>query len=279
MHEKWLNIIIALGVLVLAHLLVWISRRLLGRFFKGAAEVLQLDATRFNFLKNAVTFVIYSAATIIVFNIIPELRSVGVTLFAGAGIIAAIVGFASQQAFSNIISGIFIVIFKPFRVGDFIKIGTEHFGTVEDITLRHVVINNPENRRIVIPNSIISSQTIINSTITETEVCNLIEINVGFDTNLDQAISLIREVTEAHPDLIDRRSQEDLEAEVPLVVIRTLNIGEYAITLRAYAWAESGAKAFAMKSDLLKAIKEKFDEVGIKLPYPHRRILMEASEK
>jgi len=71
-------------------------------------------------------------------------------MLAGAGILAVAVGFASQAALSNIISGVFVVIFKPFRVGDRLKIN-ELTGVVEDITLRHTVIRDLENKRIIIP--------------------------------------------------------------------------------------------------------------------------------
>lgn len=86
----------------------------------------------------------------------------GATLFAGAGIFAAIIALASQQALSNIISGIFIVISKPFRVGDYIELSILHRGTVEDITLRHTVIRDIQNNRIIVPNSKINSETIVN---------------------------------------------------------------------------------------------------------------------
>ena len=74
----------------------------------------------------------------LIFYSIPPLKEIGITLLASAGIFAAILGLASQQAFSNIISGIFIVVFKPFRVGDNIEINNNR-GIVEDVTLRHTI--------------------------------------------------------------------------------------------------------------------------------------------
>lgn len=86
------------------------------------------------------------------------LRTVATSLLAGAGILAVAVGFASQQALSNIVSGIMIVIFKPFRVNDRLNIGTTFNGIVEDITLRHTVIRDFENKRIIVPNMVISQE-------------------------------------------------------------------------------------------------------------------------
>ena len=122
---------------------------------------------------------------------IPKLKSLGVTIFAGAGILAAIIGFASQAAFSNIVSGIFIVIFKPFRVGDIVKISNLYSGIVEDITLRHTVISDFENKRLIIPNSVISAETIHNSNILDNKICNHIWYGISYDSDVDLATSII----------------------------------------------------------------------------------------
>ena len=86
-------------------------------------------------------------------NSIPSLKNLGTALFAGAGVMAAVKGFASQAAFSNIISGVFVILFKPFRVGDIVQLTNGLKGKVTDITFRHTVIKDYENRRIIIPNS------------------------------------------------------------------------------------------------------------------------------
>lgn len=91
---------------------------------------------------------------------------------AGAGILAAVLGFASQTAFSNIMNGIMIVVFKPFRIGDIIEVDRQdaYMGVVADITLRHTVIQNFENKRVIIPNSVISTQIIVNRDIADQKV-------------------------------------------------------------------------------------------------------------
>ncbi|WP_320019532.1 mechanosensitive ion channel family protein [Labilibaculum manganireducens] len=246
----------------------------MSRMLKKASDLLNVDPTNYSFLKNAVSFLIFTIVVIIVFYSIPELKSVGVSLMASAGILAAILGFASQQAFSNIISGIFIVIFKPFRVGDFIKIGELHQGTVEDITLRHTVIKNPENRRVIIPNSVISSETILNSSITDAKVCSFIEIGISYSSNIDKAIEIIQNQALNHPNFYDNRTEEEKEENIDQVVVRVINLGDSSVTLRAYVWAEDSGKAFVTKCDLLKSIKEQFDRDGIEIPFPHQTVYL-----
>ncbi|HWB62402.1 MAG TPA: mechanosensitive ion channel domain-containing protein, partial [Chitinophagales bacterium] len=144
-------------IIVVAAIVSRFLRNLIHRYIRRSAKVLKVDPTNYSFLQNAVSLVVFLGAVFFVFWSIPQLHDLGKTLFAGAGIFAAVVGFASQEAFSNIISGIFIVIYKPFSVGDYIKLlSNNRGGTVEDITMRHTIIKTDENRRIVIPNSVIS---------------------------------------------------------------------------------------------------------------------------
>jgi small-conductance mechanosensitive channel len=261
------NSVIILITLLIAYLLSWLMRRVMDKLIQPAVEALAVEKTKFNFFKNAVSFSIYTFAVIQIFYIIPSLRHIGTTLFAGAGILAAIVGFASQQALSNIISGIFIVIFKPFRVGDSIKISSETYGTVEDITLRHVIINGPENRRIVIPNSIISTQTIINSTLVEEKTQVQIDLTLAHEADYERAMQIMHDEAIRHPDCIDNRSQEELEQAKPIVTVRMIELKNDGFTLRAAIWAKDSGTAFALKCDLLKTYKQIFD--AEKIPFPN----------
>lgn len=272
-HRIIQYLIAATVITILAIIFSRILRKLIKVYFERSSRILKVDPTRYKFLRNAVSFVVFMLAITLIFYTIPELRTIGITLFAGAGIFAAIIGFASQEAFSNIISGIFIVIFKPFRVGDNIKIGELHHGTVEDITLRHTIINNFENRRIVIPNTVISGQTIINSTIEDERVCSFIELGISYDSDLDKATSIIREEAEKHIYCLDNRNQEEIENGVPKVIVRVLGFGDSAINLRAYAWANTSREGFVMKCDLFESLKKRFDAEGIEIPYPHRTLV------
>ncbi len=274
--SPWLMtyVIVPLGIILMAFIVTKVFRGLMQRYFEKSSAILRVDITRYKFFKNAVSFIIILVALIIIFHTIPELRALGVTLFAGAGILAIIIGFASQAAFANIISGLFIVTSKPFRVGDYIKITDEFFGTVEDITLRHTVIRNNENRRIIIPNSVINNQTIINSNIIDEKVCSLIELGISYDSSIDLAIRIIQDEVMKHPLFVDNRTDEQKAANEPQVVVRVMGFGESSVNLRAYAWAGTSFDAFVLRTDLFKLIKQRFDREGIEIPFPYRTIVM-----
>lgn len=263
----WESIVFALIVLAVAIIVSRVLKFVVDRFVKSAALKLKVDHTRYRFFKNATDFVIYLAATIIIFRSIPALRTYGNTLLASAGVLAAILGFASQSAFSNIISGIFLVIFRPFSVGDRVQIGQLYTGDVEDITLRHTVIRNFENRLIIIPNSVINNETIINSTLQHENVCVFVELTISFNSNTDKAIEIFRQEAENHPETVDNRTAEEKKNEVPKVSVRVINLTEFGQQLRASVWAKDPGSGFTIKTDLFRSIKKQFDAQGIEIPY------------
>lgn len=276
LDNYWQQIIFALIVLVVAFVVTRILRYILGRFFKRAALKLKVDPTKYNFFKNASDFLIYLLAIIVIFRSIPVLSTFGTTLLTGAGILAAIVGFASQSAFSNIVSGVFLVIFKPFSVGDRVKIGQLYSGDVEDITLRHTVIKDFENRRIVIPNAIISNETIINANLVEDKVCMFVEFGIALDADIDKAIAIIQEEAMKHRFYMDNRTAAEKARGDHPVLVRVMGFTELATQLRAYAWAANANDGFDLKTDLHYSIKKRFDAEGIEIPYPHRIIVNKA---
>lgn len=273
-NKYWEQVIFIISVIIVTFIVSRILRFLVGRFFRAAARKLKVDPTRYNFFKNAVDFILFFVALVVIFRSIPALHTAGTTLLTGAGVLAAIVGFASQAAFSNIISGFFLVIFKPFSVGDRVRIGQLYTGDVEDINLRHTTIKDFENRRVIIPNSVISNETIINSTITDEKTCMFVEVAISLSSNIDQAIKIIQDEAVRHRYYIDNRTDtEKARGEHP-VMVRVMTFLDSGIHLRASVWAKDPTDGFDLKCDLNKSIKERFDAAGITLANLHHLLVM-----
>ena len=264
---------LVLGTLLVAIVLSIVFNRLMKLFIIKYSERLKVNPTNFSFLKNSVSFIIFSIAIIFIFLKIPYLRSLGAALFAGAGIMVVIVGFASQKAFSNIISGVFILIFKPFRVNDMIEFLDGTRGIVEEITLRHTVIRNFENRRIIIPNGNISEDTIINSTITDAKIRRHITYGISYDSNIDKAVSIIQEESMKHPNFIDNRTAEEKQDNAPPVLVRLVELADFSVQLKSYVWSNSNAESWALQCDVMKSVFERFNKEGIEVPFPYRTIV------
>lgn len=262
------------GIILIATILMKGLTLLLGRYIHKSSEQLKVDPTKLLFLKNALRLIIFTAALFAIIYVIPAFRTLAVTLFASAGIFAAIIGLGSQQAFSNIFSGVFIVIFKPFKVNDHIRIGTDLVGIVEDITLRHTVIRDFENRRIVMPNSIISAATIVNSTMEDEKICQHYLIRIAYHSDLQRAFEIIREEAEKHPLSIDNRTEEQLADQEPIIQVRLVEITEFALLIRAWIWSASQPDAFRLRCELNEILVRRFREEGIEMPYPHRTLIV-----
>lgn len=265
--------ILYLVILVLALLLTLWIRRLINKFVSNSSIHLRVDPTKYNFIKNAASLIIFTLACFLIIYSIPELRALGTTLLASAGIATAVLAFASQAALSNIVSGVFIVIFKPFRVGDLIRMEADRSGVVEDITLRHTVIKDFQNQRIIVPNSVISAQTITNAHIGDQRIKRQAFYSISYDSNIDKAFQIITEEAEKHPLVIDARSEEEKANNWPQIKCRVIGFGESSVNLRADIWSNSPEDSWEAFCDLNKSIKERFDAEGIEIPFPYRTLV------
>jgi len=270
---EWQHLVIFIASLAATLILAWLFKRLFTKFIKQSSIIIKNDPTNYQFLKHFITAIIYIVGFGVAVYSIPPLRNIATPLLGGAGILAVAIGFASQNALSNLISGVFIIMFKPFRVNDRLRIRDTLAGVVEDITLRHTVIRDFENRRIIVPNSVMNQEIIINADFNDDNICRWVDIGVSYSSDIDLAKNIMREEAEKHPLHIDVRKPEDVAQGKPDVVVRVTLLGEYAVQLRAYVWAENQANAFIMGCDLLESIKKRFDAEGIEIPFPYRNII------
>lgn len=236
------------------------------------------DITSYKFLRYIAIFGVYFIGALLILVAFESMRTFAATALGGAGVLALVAGVASQEALSNLVGGLFIIAFKPFKLGDIIKLDETMVGTVSDITLRHTVIRNYENKMIVIPNAIINKEKLINYDLGERMCCQWIEIGISYDSDIDLAKHIMREECEDHPNLIDNRSELDKYNDVKKVVIRVIGLNDSEVTLRAWAWASNFSDAFVMKCDLYESIKKRFDKEGIEIPFPHRTLVFKENQ-
>jgi small conductance mechanosensitive channel len=267
------NLGVFLLILFATFLVNWVARRAFNRFMQLRTTDIKVDLTNYKFLGNALSSIIFTVGVMFAVREYPPLRAVAGSVLAGAGILAAVIGFASQQAFSNIISGIFIVIFKPFRVNDRLRIKETFSGVVEDITLRHTVLRDKENRRVIVPNAVINSEILVNADHNEDAICRFVELSIDYKADMDLAKRIMSEEIGKHPAYFDRRTPAELEMDKPLVEVRVVSIANFAVVVRGWCWTESLDMSFVMYCDVLESIKKRFDSEGINMPMPQMVVL------
>ncbi len=250
-------IIIILIILFTRSAVRFVDRMLLNYIPKVVHKVeVKMDATMQLMIRRLVSATIYLIGLMLVILQIPQLHSLATALLAGAGIAGLAIGYAAKDSLSNFTSGIFIAVFQPFRVGDFVDFRAD-YGQVEDLTLRHTVIRTSDNRRIIVPNSIMSTEPIINWSIREPEIVWMVDFDLEKAGDIDRAREIIVDKARSNPMVL-----KDRPIDVLLISSRYSEL-----TLRLEVTIPGRNKAKVISSDIREAVKKEFEVQGI-LPAP-----------
>ena len=226
------------------------------------------------FVMRMMKITLYTIAVYFCLSLLIPFENVLGKVWGSAGILAVVIGFAAQEAMGNFVNGLLITTFKPFKIGDLVKVNNGEFeGYVIDISLRDTVIKTYENTKVIIPNSVMNKAVLENVSLNDNTKANFLTLDISYESDIDKAMQLIKEEVMAHPNFLDHRTPEEIEANVEPVIIRFTRFNDSSITLRATVYSVSNAEGFALLSDLRIAIKKRFDKEGIEFPYPHRTII------
>lgn len=236
------------------------------------------DPTNLKFLRYVAVASAYFVGMLLAIMAFPAFKGIAQTALGGAGVIALVAGIASQEALANVVSGIFIIAFKPFKVGDIVTIEGTMEGTVMDITLRHTVIRNFDNNMIVIPNAIINKEKLVNANMGESKCCERLEIGISYNSDIDLAKKIMREECENHSLLLDNRTQQERKKKVPLVKTAVIRLNDSSVTIRAWAWVRNYSDVFQLRWDVYESVKKRFDQEGIEIPFPYRTVVVRQAE-
>lgn len=244
----------------------------LQKYFDRATKKLKVDKTKYSLFSKITTSLIYIIGFGVAGSMIPALKSISVSLFASAGVLAIILGFATQKTIGNLFSGVIIATYQPYRIGDRIKLG-EELGFVEDINLRHTVIKTWDNRRIIVPNSKMDEEIINNYSIKDPKMLGYFEMSISYDSDIDLAREIMVSEAMNHPNFLDNRTEEEMLAKNDPVTVRVVKASDSSINLRLYYWAKNQTDNFKMRCDLIESIKKRFDKEGVEIPFPYRTIV------
>ncbi|MDD5596299.1 MAG: mechanosensitive ion channel family protein [Victivallaceae bacterium] len=201
----------------------------------------------------------YGGFIIITLSIMYELNIRLTALFGAAGIAAVAVGFAAQNSLSNVISGLFLLCEKPFKIGDLIKT-EEQLGIIYSMDLLSVNLRTFDNLLIRIPNEKIMKATFVN--ITRFPIRRLdLKINIAYKDDVEHAFEVLRDIARRNPYCLD-------EPE-PLLIFQGFMDSSQEILFGV--WFEK-SDYVVLRNSILKEVKKRFDEEGIEIPFPHRTV-------
>src|SRR5437868_276901 len=175
----WHRIVIAAVVFVL----VWVVAQLVDWWLSRKPVPPEVE-TRYRVLRRAITTTIVVVGFFSALLVIPEVRAVAGALLASSAILGVIIGLASQQTLGNFIAGILIATTQPVRIGDRVSYAGEH-GVVEEIGLTYTFIRTADRRRLVVPNSKLASDSIVNASIRSRETFAEVSVPVPLTADLE----------------------------------------------------------------------------------------------
>lgn len=227
----------------------WIAHRVadLSRAMMRRAKI---DETLVGFAEH----VIYAA--LLIFVVIAALSQLGIETTSLAAALAAAglaVGLALQGSLSNLAAGVMIILFRPFRVGDYVEAGGTA-GTVEDISIFTTSFKTPDNKHVIVPNNEITAKIITNYSSKRERRIDLI-VAIAYDEDLRKAKSIFADIVAAEARILKEPKSE--------IVVDAL--GEYGVNIAIRVWTKT-SDYWPVRNQLLETIKLKLDEEQISIP-------------
>ncbi|TMO57703.1 mechanosensitive ion channel family protein [Pseudoalteromonas phenolica] len=249
------NLLLALGILLVG---IWIADKAYKAVTAVANKYDQLDDTLFKFFGSVVRYTILAFVAIAVLNRFGVQTASIIALLGAAGLA---VGLALQGTLSNLAAGVMLLIFRPYKVGDFIDT-TGQFGKVTEIDMFTTIMQTFDNQQIVIPNSHIWGNKIINHSHYTIRGVDM-RFGIAYSENIDKAKAVILKVLSEH--------QFVLQDPAPFVEVESLNNSSVDFLVRPFC---QGEHYFDLLYSVPEQIKKALDEADIEIPFPHRKVIL-----
>jgi len=262
-NELWVMVQtegVSLGInLVLALLIFYLGRMVVGFVTRGLHKVLQrqeVDKTLETFVCNLVRIALMVVVVIAAISQIGIETTSFIAIFGAAGLA---VGLALQGSLSNFAAGVLIVLFRPYRVGDFIEAAGIN-GVVEQVQILTTILRTGDNKQVIVPNSQIMNSIITNYSAKDTRRVDMV-VGVSYEDDLDKVRKTLEELVAA-----DERILDD-----PACTIAVSELADSSVNFVLRPWVNT-ADYWPVKFDLTEAIKKRFDHDGISFPFPQQDV-------
>jgi small conductance mechanosensitive channel len=247
-----LKVVAAIAILVLG----WLAARTIRSLVRGGLRKARVDAALVSFAAS-LTYVALMA-----FVVIAALGQLGVQTASFIAVIGAAglaVGLALQGSLANFASGVLIIIFKPFKVGDYVE-GGGVAGIVEEISIFTTELKSPDNKKLIVPNGKMMGDNIVNYTAKDVRRIDIVA-GVSYKDDLDKVRTVLRDILSA-----DERVLKD-----PGPTIAVLELGESSVNFAVRPWVKT-QDYWDVFFATQEKIKKQFDAQGISIPFPQRDV-------
>ena len=248
------------GVKIAVALLIFIIGKWVAKKMGSVTEGVMLSRDIDEALVNFGSSMVYYA--LLIFVVIAALGQIGIQTASFVAIVGAAglaIGLAMQGSLSNFAAGVLIIIFKPFKIGDFVEMaGTS--GVIENIMIFTTEMKTGDNKKVVVPNSSVLGGIITNYSANDTRRVDLV-MGIGYNDDIDKAKRVLGELVDA-----DERILKE-----PAALIAVSELADSSVNFVVRPWVKS-ADYWGVYFDLTEAVKKRFDQEGISIPYPQQDI-------
>jgi len=248
----------SVGFALLTLVAGWIAAKIIRGVLRRVMLRARLDVTLAAFAANLVYFVLLT------FVIVSVLAQIGVhtgSFIAIVGAAGLAIGFALQGSLSNFASGVMLILFRPFRAGDFVEVGGVA-GSVEEVQVFSTVLTTPDNKRIILPNSSVMGGTITNYSATGTRRVDMV-FGIGYGDDIKKAKEILIRILEEHPAVL----------KDPAPVVAVGELADSSVNFIVRPWT-STPDYWTVHNDVTETVKVQFDANDISIPFPQRDLHM-----
>lgn len=241
--------------IVFAAVIVFVGRIVVKWIIKLVRKLLvraDMDPILINFASSIAN------AALMLFVFIAALDQLGVdttSLIALLGAAGLAVGLALKDSLQNFAAGVMLIIFRPFKIGDFVEAGGTA-GVVEKISVFSTIMKTPDNREVIVPNGQVYSGTITNFSAKETRRIDLV-FGIGYGDDMLKAKQIMEDILKNHQLILDE----------PAPAVAVAELADSSVNFNVRPWVNSG-DYWAVRSDVIQQVKLAFDENGISIPFP-----------
>ncbi|MFT4938546.1 MAG: small conductance mechanosensitive channel [Paraglaciecola sp.] len=243
-----INIVMAIAIYIIGKFVVGVVINLLGKLLVRAKH----DAMLIDFVKSILR------AILMLFVIVASLDELGVnttSLVAILGAAGLAIGLSLQGSLQNFAAGVMLLVFKPFKAGDFIEAGGAA-GVVKSISIFNTIMTTGDNKEMIVPNGGIYGGNITNFSAKETRRVDMV-VGIGYDADLKKAKEILNEMVAADPRILKE----------PAPTVAVAELADSSVNFVVRPWVAS-ADYWGVKFDFNEAVKLRFDAEGISIPFP-----------
>jgi len=247
--------------LVTAIVIYYVGRLAVGLITKGMRKIMttqSVDPTLVSFVSNLVKMVLLTVVVIAAVGALGVQTTSFIAILGAAGLA---VGLALQGSLSNFAAGVLIIIFRPYKVGDFIE-GAGVSGVVMEVQILTTVLRTGDNKKVIVPNSQVMGGIITNYSANDTRRVDLV-IGVSYDDDLDKVRKTLKELLAAEERVLDD----------PAPVIAVSELADSSVNFVVRPWVKT-SDYWGVWFDLTEAIKKRFDQDDISFPYPQQDVYL-----